>query len=329
MAKPSEIGVFSDILPSDIQSILHTDPFFNSIPVGAAYPISGGVAHRIYCVEAQDDRYYLKIRGDHFVTIPAIKCDPNDIENEYRSLLLFAEAVPDHFPTVLSYDARCHYLVLSDVVQGGKKLEDVLLKNEQPKGLFELYGRTLKKIQQKTRMITQSIRTNGDNEYYNTVLHHRLKYRRHPILDDLAYNLSSLPNRQLIMGDPAPKNIGFRINQQLLTFYDLETAHQGNPEFDYAYGIAHTILHTLPTIEAVRDGLTQFLKGYGDVEYDSKLIFQLSMGIMLYRLHSIIPYPINLSNNEKITMEAHIEQLLFKITGKESWDEMVKKMIVL
>ncbi|MEK7060729.1 MAG: aminoglycoside phosphotransferase family protein [Patescibacteria group bacterium] len=315
-----------DILPHDVHDILASDPFLATLNINAVAPIIGGVAHRVYRIESGKDAYYLKIRGDHFVAIPTISCNPNDITHEYRALSSFTGAAPDHFPKVLSFNKDHHYLVLSDVIQDGSKLEQMLLGGKPPKGLFRLYGRTLATIQRKTAHITEPIRPEGDEAYYRTVLGHRFGYRNHPVLNDAVDNLSRLPNRQLIMGDPAPKNMGIRQKGHLLTFFDLETAHQGNPEFDFVYGLAHTMLHTIPNIEPMRQAVRDFLSGYGKVPYDLKLIYRLTLGIVLYRLHSVIPYPIALSSEEKTIMETHTERELFKITGKESWSDIITRL---
>lgn len=315
-----------DILPHDIHDILNTDTFLKSIHLGAIAPIPGGVAHRVYRIESDKDAYFLKIRGDHFTAIPTITCNPDDITHEYHALTSYAAAAPDHFPRVHSFNRDRHYLVLSDVIKDGSKLDQVLAGGRVPKGLFGLYGQTLAAIKQKTAHITEPVRPEGDDTYYHTVLGHRFGYRNHPVLNNAVDNLSRLPNRQLIMGDPAPKNMGIRRNGKLLTFFDLETAHLGNAEFDYAYGLAHTILHTIPNIEPMQQAVHDFLSGYGKVPYDSKLIYQLTLGLILYRLHSIIPYPIALSNTEKTIMETHTERELHKITGKESWSEIITRL---
>lgn len=312
-----------DILPRDVHDILASDPFLVSVSIDAVAPVTGGVAHQIYCIESGKDRYFLKIRGDHFVSIPTISCNPDDIVNEYHALTAFAGAVPEHFPETLSFSRERHYLVLSDVIMEGNKLEQVLLGGRPPEGLFMLYGQTLATIQQKTAHITKAVRLEGDEQYYRMVLGHRFGYRDHPILNAAVDTLSQLPSRQLIMGDPAPKNMGIRRDGKLMTFFDLETAHLGNAEFDYIYGLAHTILHTIPNVEFMQQAVRDFLSGYGSVRYDSKLVYQLTLGIILYRLHSIVPYPIALSSEKKAILEAHIEQQLFRITGTESWQDVL------
>lgn len=315
-----------NILPHDVHDILTSDPFLATLNIDAVAPITGGVAHRVYRIESGRDAYYLKIRGDRFTSIPTITCNPDDITHEYHALASYAAAAPNHFPQVHSFNRDRHYLVLSDVIKNGSKLDQVLAGGRVPKGLFGLYGQTLAAIKQKTDHITEPVRPDGDETYYHTVLGHRFGYRNHPVLNAAVDNLSRLPNRHLILGDPAPKNMGFRPKKQLLTFFDLETAHQGNPEFDYAYGLAHTMLHTMPNIDTMQQGVHDFVSGYGKTSYDSKLIYQLTLGLILYRLHSIIPYPVALSDTEKTIMEAHTEQELPKITGKESWLETITRL---
>jgi len=326
MATPlSEQGKRFEMLPSDVRDILSTDPVLCTLPIKTAYPVSGGVAHRVYCLEANDRKSYLKIRGDHFAAIPSIACNPADISHEYEAIRKFSRAAPEHFPQVVTFDPDRHYLVVTDVVGDGEKLEDVLVRGERPDGIFGLYGQTLSLIQRATAAIREPIRSSGDEEYYKIVLGHRFGYRHHPVLDAVVEKLGTLSNRQLIMADPAPKNMGIK-NNKTLTFFDLETAHQGNPEFDFAYGLAHTLLHTIPQVEDMQTATRQFLDGYGPVAYDHKLVTQLALGIILYRLHSIIPYPVRLSSGEKRIVELHLEKMLHDISGNESWREIIDRM---
>lgn len=323
---PDERSATQDILPHDVHDILTSDPVLRELPIETTYPVSGGVAHRVYCIECTAEKYFLKIRGDHFAAIPSISCNPSDIVNEYLAIEFFSRAAPDHFPRAITFHPERHYLVVTDVIQDGNKLEDILVGGYRPQGLFRLYGNTLAKIHHATSAMTDPIRVDSDEEYYHTILGHRFGYRHHPILDEAVAQLSRYPARQLILADPAPKNMGIRNDYGLLTFFDLETAHLGNCEFDYAYGLAHSLLHSIPVIESMHDAAQQFIDGYGSVQFDPKLIIQLSLGIILYRLHSIIPYPVALSTIEKREVELHIENMLYQISGSESWEEIVRNL---
>jgi len=327
MAMPrNERGKRFEILERDVQDILSTDPVLRTLPINAAYPVSGGVAHLVYCIDSNRQKFYLKIRGDHFAAIPSISCNPADITNEYEAIRKFSRAAPEHFPHIVTFNPERHYLAVTDVVGDGQKLEDVLARGEKPDGLFTIYGQTLSAIQRVTASIREPVRPGGDEEYYRTVLGHRFGYRRHPVLDAAVEKLGTLPHRQLIMADPAPKNMGIRKKNTRLTFFDLETAHQGNPEFDYAYGLAHTLLHTMPRVDDMQTATMQFLEGYGPTWYDQKLVTELTLGIILYRLHSIVPYPVALSSSEKQRLELHLGSMLHDISGKESWQEIVERI---
>jgi aminoglycoside phosphotransferase (APT) family kinase protein len=307
-----------DNVPYDVQNILRFDSFLTSLHINSVVPVSGGVAHRVYGIESEDGKYYLKIRGNHFAAIPSIACNSADIANEYRALVLFSQAAPKHFPRVFSFNNEFHYLLISDVVREGEKFDTLLLNNKVSDETYGAYGQTLASLKQATITLKESVRSDEDREYYKTVLHHRLGYRNHPILNAAIAELSSLSNRQLILGDAAPKNIGVQKDATMFTFFDLETAHRGNPEFDYAYGLAHALLHALPHREYMQKVATLYIQGYGETSYNPLLIYRLLAGIILYRLNSVIPYPIALSSEQRIMMESHIERVLFNVTGNES-----------
>ena len=85
----------------------------------------GGVAHQVFQIRSGSNKYYLKIRGDKFATIPEITCNPADIAIEHKALIKFNQIAPDNFPQVLSFNENLHYLILSDAIPDGEKMEDL------------------------------------------------------------------------------------------------------------------------------------------------------------------------------------------------------------
>jgi len=307
-------------IPQDVRDITSTDPFLNSLHCeGSVIPINGGVAHRVYQISAGTNRYYLKIRGDRFASIPSITCDPHDIDHEHTALQRLGAAVPSIVPHVHSFDTERHYLILSDVIGDGQKMEDVLSRDTVPEGLFRQYGATLRTVHDATKDIHDPIRPGGDEEYYQRVLGHRFGSRNHPALQALMVELSSMP-RQLILADFAPKNIGVPAKNELLTVFDLETAHQGNTVFDYGYACAHVLLHTMHDPNLLAQSIQEFNNGYGDHTFNSDLVKKIAHGILLYRLNGIIPYATILTREQKGALEKHILQQLDKPREDSLWN---------
>ncbi len=323
MAK--EYFVKTGLVPAAVDAILDSDSFLQSLPrIDEISPVMGGVAHQVFQIRSGDKRYYLKIRGDRFASVPEITCNPDDIESEYRALTAFHQVSPDNFPQVLAFDKNRHYVILSDAMPNGEKLEDLFVEGKvTPTILFNI-GSTLKKIHAASSSYRDTIRDGGDQIYYHTVLGHRFGYRHHPVLDSLVQSLSALHNKHLILGDASPKNIGVNNNGELFIFFDLETAHQGDVVFDYAYFLGHILVHSLtsPPEIALADA-ESYVQGYGQHDFDDLMVKQIALGTMLYRLRSIIPYPTGLDAEQTTIMEQKVESMLPHNLAQSSWAEII------
>jgi len=308
-------------IPHDVRDITCKDLFLGSLSgEGSVTPVNGGVAHRVYQISHGSDSYYLKIRGNRFASIPSISCDPHDIDHEHTALQRFGAVVPTIVPHVYSFNPDKHYLILSDVIGDGQKMEDILDHDGVPEKLFRQYGATLRTIHDATKDIQDSIRPGGDTEYYQRVLGHRFGSLNHPILNALMSELSSMP-RQLILADFAPKNIGVPVKSKLLTVFDLETAHQGNAVFDFGYAFAHVILHTIDDPSMMAQAIQNFLEGYGTQHtFDPNLVKKIIHGILLYRLNSVIPYATRLTEEQKSKLEIDILKQLNKPDQDSLWN---------
>lgn len=277
----------------DVDNILDSDDFLLSLPhIDGISPVMGGVAHQVFEIRSGDKRYYLKIRGDRFASIPEITCNPADIVFEYRALTAFHQVAPDNFPQVLAFDEDRHYLLITDAMPNGEKLENLFLKGKVTPTMLFNFGRTLTRIHAASSSCQDALRDGGNHVYYHTVLGHRFGYRHHPVLDGLVQSFSALDNKQLILGDVSPKNIGVNNNGELFIFFDLETAHQGDVVF--AYFLGHILVHSLASAETALVDVESYTQGYGQHDFDDLMVKRIALGTMLYRLRSTIPYPTGL-----------------------------------
>lgn len=308
----------------EVDNILESDNFLLSLPrIDGISSVMGGVAHQVFQIRSGDKRYYLKIRGDRFASVPEIICNPADIVFEYRALTAFHQVSPDNFPQVLAFDEDRHYLILSDAMPNGEKLENLFLEEKVTPLMLFNFGSTLSRIHVASSSCQETVRDGGDHVYYHTVLGHRFGYRHHPVLDNLVQSLSALHNKQLILGDASPKNIGVNNNGELFIFFDLETAHQGDVMFDYAYFLGHILVHSLVSAETTLADVENYIQGYGQHDFDDLMVKQIALGTMLYRLRSIIPYPTGLDIEQTAVMEQKVESMLPHDLTRSSWAEII------
>lgn len=308
----------------EVDNILESDNFLLSLPrIDGISSVMGGVAHQVFQIRSGDKRYYLKIRGDRFASVPEIICNPADIVLEYRALTAFHQVSPDNFPQVLAFDEDRHYLILSDAMPNGEKLENLFLEEKVTPLMLFNFGRTLSKIHTSSSSCRDSVRPGSDSGYYQTVLGHRFGYRHNSVLDEMVQTLSDLDNKQLILGDVAPKNIGVSDDGKRFIFFDLETAHQGDAIFDYAYFLGHILIHSLASADSASSNVNSYSQGYGQHDFDDLLIKRLALGTILYRLRSVIPYPTQLDANRTVTVEKRIESLLPYDLDQLNWKKIV------
>jgi len=313
-----------EVISQEVSRILVSDIFLSSLPkIDNVSKVSGGVAHQVFQINAARNRYYLKIRGMSFAAIPEIACNPNDIDIEYQALEMFYQVAPDNFPRVLSYNQDNHYLVLEDAIPNGEKLEDLFLKQKTTSKMFFNFGQTLAKVHRAASCCDKPVRDDNDQTYYRTVLGHRFGYRNNPTLNELMESLSILADKQLVLGDVCPKNIGVNDLGKHFMFFDLETAHQGDAVFDYAYFLGHILIHALTTSEIELDNVTEYVKGYGTNKFDDLLVKRIALGTALYRLKSIIPYPTGLDINQTLDVEKKIEAILPYNLAELDWTAII------
>ncbi len=309
--------------PLDIINTINHDPFLSKLPhVDNVVRVSGGVVHHVYQITSDEKRYYLKIRGATFAQIPEISCNPDDIINEYNALILLGGMSPENFPRAMSFNSGKSYLVLSDAMPDGELLEKLFLEGRVTSDIMFHLGATLKKIHSLSRSYNDDLRANGDTAHYEKKLLDRFGYRQNPVLDGMVDDLRR-EDRQLILGDVAPKNIGVNNEGKLFIFFDLEDAHRGNAIFDYGYLIGHILLHTFTFPESAIEDIEAFCKGYNSDQFDEGMIKKIALGIILYRLGSIVPYQTNLTSSQKLIIQQRIERILSNKLISKPWGEII------
>lgn len=312
-------------IPPRVVEIINHDAFLLSLPrIDNLTPVVGGVAHDVYQVISSGENFYLKIRDTRFSQIPEISCDPAEIVFEYQALTLFKCLAPENFPYVLSFNPEQFYLVLSDAISDGKKLEDLFLEEMVIPEMLFVFGKTLKKIHKLSQQHQEGLRPDGDKAHYEAKLQHRLGYRHSQVLDGVIEALRCQKDKQLILGDVAPKNIGVNDSGRQFIFFDLEDAHLGDVIFDYAYFLGHLLIHTFTSPSISVKAIENYEKGYDGDNFDQALVKKIVLGIMLYRLGGIIPYATNLDANQKIAVEKNVETLLSEDLVNTTWSEIIE-----
>src|SRR6266852_2384870 len=92
----------TDPAPLEIFQHVLQNPQTYGLPstIERATPISGGVVHHVWELASEGQKYYLKIRGQQFATLP-INISPSDIQFEARAISILGSHLPDHFPQLV------------------------------------------------------------------------------------------------------------------------------------------------------------------------------------------------------------------------------------
>ncbi|OGH16143.1 MAG: hypothetical protein A3C30_02880 [Candidatus Levybacteria bacterium RIFCSPHIGHO2_02_FULL_40_18] len=315
-------AIKSSFLPyPDIPPIIELDPFLATLrKIEKITPLYDGVAHCLFRVQADGKSFFLKIRGDHFPRIPEIITNPEDIKNEYKALSIYGSLLPDNFPQVVSFNNNAHYLITSDATFNGELFLETLVRGDVTREIAFSLGRTLRSIHDSTGQHTEDLRSEGDSFHYDQKLLHRFGFLRNVGLDEMVQRLRQ-EERQLVLGDPAPKNIGMNNDGSLFVFFDLEDAHQGNPVFDYGYLLGHIILHNCLMPGKAMDLIQGYTGGYNGHAYDEDMVKKIALGTIRYRLAGRIPYEApNIPFDLRSDILGSIENFLSVDLGKVNWD---------
>ena len=292
---------------------------------------TGGLVSHVYKVTGEKQKGIVKIRGTHLAKLPQIPINPKDVDYEWSALQFLSQIEPSTFPQPLALDREASMILMTDIIPSGKTLEQRFeARDVKPEEIKDL-GSTIARIHKKLAPSKESMRDGQDEQAYSSDLRRRLgcqENQESPALDKIIDRLADLP-KQPILGDLAPKNIGWGRDGQI-TICDLESFYQGDLLFAYGYTAGHILLHTLDDAAISEDFVSNLLRGYqsedNQTNFDNLLLKQIALGSTLYRLNNtIVPYSLSLSQEEKLKKAT----VAFELLEKESlsWHDLINSMI--
>jgi hypothetical protein len=290
--------------------------------------VAGGVVHHVWELRTSQGRMFLKVRGHCFARVPGIAAEPHDIVFEAEAIRLFGSSLPAHFPQVVCCVPEEGLLITSDVVGEGSTLEALLRQGQVSARVAGGVGRALCEVHRSGKaMALTAFRGEREEEFYQAKLEHKLRSRRSAALEEMAREMAREHPRQLILGDPSPKNIGVP-GAGRFTFFDLDDTHRGNAVFDVGFLAGHFLLHALPDMPRALALVEAFLGGYLAEDGDGRLIKGIALGALQYRLGgTIIPYATNLPEAGKARALETIEALLSETDlAGASWKALADRL---
>lgn len=278
-------------------------------------PVSGGLVHHVYKVNAGHAVYYLKVRGTKFAKMPTVESRPEDIEFEYRALKEFYAIAPESFPEVIAYDRAGSRILLSSIMTPDINLEFLLNSGVVNNAAIERIARLIAKVHNGLYNNTKVIRGDNEDEYYNNNLYYRLSSLGRKPLKDVVTRLNK-HRKQIIFGDLSPKNMA--IDDKGVYICDLDTVHYGNVLFDVGFFAGHLLLHTFNQHDShITEAFLNTYLGHADLHIekeDEDLLARIMAGICIYRLdNQIVPYNLpNLAPEEKKELLQKLDKLLYE-----------------
>jgi Phosphotransferase enzyme family len=295
--------------------------------VTSCIPIGGGVVHHVWELQTPDGRFFLKVRGRRFARIPAIEGNPGDIAFEAKAVRLLGAEMPERFPRLIYSNSQEGVLITTDVVHEGASLETLLRQRAVRPALLEKFGNVVRAIHRRAARMENPVRGELEDEFYRAKLKHKLGSRNNPVLQELIREMSADQPRQVILGDPSPKNIGVR-EAERFTFFDLEDVHRGNVVFELGFLAGHFLLHALPDAHQALAHVRAFFAGYGERALNARLVKAVALGTLQYRLGSIVPYATSLSYEEETKLLGLVEECLNTANlAAMSWEALVKWLL--
>lgn len=297
-APPSSLPDLPDLLDSDTLPLVLDDCRRAAGPITRIVRAVGGNVSHVFRLYGDRGSVILKIRADRFAGIPALRTDPALIADERRALRLYAELLPEVFPTVLAFHERAHALVLTDVFPDGRTFHQHL--DTRPATVAETtrLGATLRRVHDATRTIDTQIRSQGDLWFREHTFDFCLRSTGHPALAHACEDMAARSDQHLVLGDLAPKN--FSLAEGRVAICDLDNVHRSWLGYDLAYVLAHLLIHHLRWPEHLPALTHTLLTTYRTAEStavatvsDHALLAVVTAGVMLYRLvNQTVPYPL-------------------------------------
>jgi 5-methylthioribose kinase len=275
------------------------------------------MVHHVFKLRGEENTAYLKIRGRRFANLDIdYPLDPKDILFEKKALKAFHRVAPDVFPEVLAFDIDRAAILMTDVNPSEKTFVDRFANNEVNVDIVTQIGRTLGRVHTAVGEIPNPMgRKKTTREYneakYNQILDEKVTRNfGYQVLEDTAEALRAQP-KQLIIGDAAPKNIGLK-ESNTVSIYDLDAAHMGNTDFDVGYLLGHIILHSADNDKNLEEFPRAFISGYLEEHgiTDMKVVRNVALATILYRLDSDIPYNKNLDQQRSDLLLARVKASL-------------------
>ncbi|WP_434598463.1 phosphotransferase [Streptomyces sp. A5-4] len=257
----------------------------------------GNVSH-VFRVHGEAGNVIVKVRGRRFAHIAHIATDPALIALEHRALTLHHGLLPDLFPNALAFLPEAHAMVMTDVFPDGRTWREHLDQRDATGEECTRLGTALGRIHRATAALPPLRDGDGDDIFRAEHAYgYCLRACGHRALDQACRRLEALPGRQLILGDPCPKNLSLAAGHT--AFVDLDNVHHGAPLFDTGYLLAHLVLHHAARPARLRPLAAAFLDAYASTLpgpvwpwRGDALLATVAAGVLLYRLEArTVPYP--------------------------------------
>ncbi|MER6719866.1 aminoglycoside phosphotransferase family protein [Streptomyces halstedii] len=282
----------ADLLGQALPRVLADCRSHTGVPLMTERVSGGNVAH-VFSVRGPVGRVIIKIRREYFARIPFLRADPALIGDERRLLELYHAAAPGVFPRVLAFHDDTHAMVLSDVFPDGRTYHQNLTEQSATAVEMARLGRTLRRVHQATRDAHPPQRQTLAPHFPAYQQDFALRSPGHPALDAARAQMADHPERQLILGDLAPKNIS--ITNARIGLCDLDNAHHSWPLYDLGYFAGHLLIHHLTRPHELPALVTALLMGYQGKQalarQDAVLAATVAAGVVLYRLgDGVVPY---------------------------------------
>jgi len=284
----------------------------------SVYEISGGLIHKVYRLENERNVFYLKIRDPKLSQVEGVLVQKQDVLFEFNALTYFFEKQPSYFPEPIAVDVKNGLLLMGDALSGSVSLmenfkEDNGICSNNIIDIARNLGTAVGKAHEQSLRETEEITLNQHNDF-TEILRFRYDYLKIAKLDEVVATI--VDTRQtLLLGGLSPKNI-LVAKDNRVAFVDLETACYGHAIFDYAFCIAHILLHQLHSKNVLKECYDEYSGAYRG---NSKNVFNqqhvtfLILGTFLYRLdNSAVPYTVNINKKKQQMLVEKIRTLFVR-----------------
>jgi hypothetical protein len=259
--------------------------------------VSGGLVHEVYKIRSEKKNYFLKIRKSSSSKVEGIETRESEIVFEEEALRFFSKEFRNLFPSPMACDPKIGALLMSEALMEGTPIIELLkLENKASvRVMVKNLGSSLGRIHLYSRHKYERVKYNENNDF-DQILRFRYGCCGIAALDEMIAEISQGKDF-VILGGLSPKNI-LANGCGNIAFVDLETSCPGNNVFDFAFCIAHVMLHNIGNKMFSKELFELFLTEYNKfikIDGDSKNMKRMILGTYLYRLdNKNVPYPLKL-----------------------------------